>query len=200
LACPRSPIDLLRPRSLGCTRTQAVGSVLAREDPASAGMHESPKGVSVAQHNARMTEISTVEFADGWTVRLRSLYCRATYAGHLEGAHTQRTNDHLIAATINRAIALFGNTPVYVIPPMRTTGRIIDGYSDEGEPARRETLPPICCIGDFEADAVPVADGCASGLIVIWFQSAPPPVPLEAALVNMLGDIRWDDHAASYWY
>ena len=147
-----------------------------------------------------VTGICAVEFADGWTVHFRALYCQATYAGHLEGPHTRLSNDRLISSMTRRANTLFGDTPVDVIPPMRTTGRIIEGYADEGQPVRQESLPPICCIEDFEADVVPGAEGCASGLIVVWFQSAPPPVPIEAELVDMLGDIRWDEHAASYWH
>jgi hypothetical protein len=43
-------------------------------------------------------------------------------------------------------------------------------------------------------------DGCVSGLIVVWSQPAPPSVPIEADLVDMLARIRSDEHAASYWY
>ena len=80
-------------------------------------------------------------------------------------------------------------------------GSIIDGYTDpDGGPVRREMLPPVCCIGAFESDPVPGADGCASGLLVVWFQDWPPPVPLEPDIVNMFSSIDWDAHAATYWY
>jgi hypothetical protein len=151
-------------------------------------------------HHPSVSEICRVVFADGWTVRLRALYCQATYVGDVEGPHTRMSNDRRIHSMSHRANKLFGETPVHVIAPARTTGPIIDGYLDQGQPVRRELLPPICCIGDFEADVVPGEDGCASGLVIIWFQAAPAPVPIEPDLVDMLGDVRWNELAASYWY
>jgi hypothetical protein len=79
-------------------------------------------------------------------------------------------------------------------------GRIIEGYEFAGKPVRRESLPPICCIGDFEADVVPGSDGVGSALIVVWFQEGPPPVPIEPDLVARIADIPWNNLAASHWY
>jgi hypothetical protein len=98
-----------------------------------------------------------------------------------------------------KANDLFGSKPVHIVEPERITGRAIDGYEFEGQPVRRETLPPVCCIGDFEGDVVPGEDGCASGLIVVWFQSEPPPVSIEPQIVDLLFHVPWDERAASYW-
>jgi hypothetical protein len=147
------------------------------------------------------TDISKVQFSDGWSVRLRATFCQATYAGHLEGPITSRRNDAFIRKMCAKANDLFGPKPVHLIEPERVIGRVIEGYEFvEGEPVRRETLPAVCCIGDFEGDAVPGQDGCASGLIVVWFQPAPPPVPIEPQIVDMFFRIPWDDLAVSYWY
>lgn len=99
---------------------------------------------------------------------------------------------------IRKASTLFGKRPVHLLEPERTAGPIIDGYELNGQPVRREMLLPICCIGDFTADAVPGADGCASALVVVWFQLDPPPVLIEPELLNIVGDISWNDLAMSY--
>lgn len=82
----------------------------------------------------------------------------------------------------------------------RPPGPPIEGYELAGQPVLRETLPPVCCIGDFEADVMPGQDGCASGLVIVWFQATPPPVPTEPDLVNLLSQVPWNDLAISYWY
>lgn len=145
--------------------------------------------------------ICSIRFPDAWVLHVRALYSQATYMGHLEGPHTALTNDRRIRAMMHKANQLFGDTPVHLVEPSRTAGRAIDGSATpEGEPARRETLPAVCCIGAFEADPVPGADGCASGLLVVWFQEAPPPVPIEPEIVDLFSRIDWDAPAASYWY
>jgi hypothetical protein len=146
-----------------------------------------------------MSYICNVEFANGWSVRLRALFCQATYVGHLEGPITARKNDGVLRRMSAKANDLFGSKPVQIVEPERITGRAIDGYEFEGQPVRRETLPPVCCIGDFEGDVVPGEDGCASGLIVVWFQSEPPPVSIEPQIVDLLFHVPWDERAASYW-
>jgi hypothetical protein len=148
-----------------------------------------------------MTSICSVTFSDDWVVRLRALHAQATYAGHLEGPLTSWKNDGVIGRMLEKADMLFSNgaTPVHLVPPIRTVGRTVDGYEPAGEPVPRESLPPVWCIGDFEADVVPGADGCASCLIVVWFQEAPPPVPIEPDLVALIANIPWSDLAASYW-
>jgi hypothetical protein len=147
-----------------------------------------------------MSYICTVEFADGWSIRLRALFCQATYAGHLEGPITARQNDGVLRRMKGKANELFGPKPVHLVEPERITGRLIDGDEFESRPVRRESLPPLCCIGDFEGDVIPGQDGCASGLIVMWFQSEPPPVPIEPQIVNLLFHIPWVDLAISYCY
>lgn len=153
--------------------------------------HESLRGVSY---------IHSVTFPDGSVLSLRALFCQATYTDHQEGASTRQTNDARIEALAGQATALFGPTPIHLVQPTRTLGRAIDGRGIEGEPVRRETLPPLCCIGDFEADLAAGPGRRGSGLVVVWFQSEPPPVPIEPDLVNLFHDIPWDDLAASYWY
>jgi hypothetical protein len=39
-----------------------------------------------------------------------------------------------------------------------------------------------------------------SGLLAVWFQEAPPPVPTEPEIVDLFSRIDWDALAASYWY
>lgn len=147
-----------------------------------------------------MSYVHSVTFPDGWVLSLRALFCQATYPDRRYVSFTRQANDRHIEALVGKASALFGPTPVHVVPPIRTVGPVIDGYEIDGEPVRRETLPPVCCIGDFNADLVAGANRRASGLVVVWFQSEPTPVPIEPDLVNLFYDIPWDDLAASYVY
>jgi len=89
------------------------------------------------------SHISKVQFSDDWSVRLRALFCQATYAYHLEGPITQRKNDGFIRKMCAKANDLFGPKPVHLMEPERTIGRVIEGYEAEGQPVRRETLPAI---------------------------------------------------------
>ena len=156
----------------------------------------------VAARIWRVTSICALAFPDGWVVRLRAMYTQATYAGHLEGAITARRNDEIVRKLMRKADELFGfgYIPTHLIEPARTTGTVIEGFSESGRQVRRESLPPVACIGVLDADAVPGADGCASSLIIVWFQQAPAPVPIEADLVDLLVRIPWDELAASYWF
>jgi hypothetical protein len=147
-----------------------------------------------------MTFLASIDFLDGWSVRVRGLLAQATYVNHLEGAFTPLINDRRIKAFRRKATEVFGDRPVYVVEPSRVTGRVIEGMSYEGSPVRRETLPAVCCIADLEGEPVPGEDGCASGLILMWFQDAPPPVPLESLIVDLLSRLDWNEHAATYWY
>lgn len=148
-----------------------------------------------------MSFIATVDFPNGEVVHLVALHAQATYAHHLEGPHTRRSNDGRIRRFREKANTMFGEwLPVLVLEPSRTVGRVIDGYQDDGQPVRSEYLPTVCCIGEFAGGPAAGLDGCASGLIIIWFQEPPPPLPLEADIADMFSRLDWAEHAVSYWY
>src|SRR5437899_2298511 len=146
-----------------------------------------------------MSFIASFDMFDGRTVHLRALYAQATYAWHLEGAHTSVTNDCRIRGFVKKATLLFGDMPAHVVPPARTTGRAIEGLGDGGDPVYREWLPPVCCIASLTSAEVDGADGCFSDLVVIWFQEEPPPVPVQPVLADIVLGLDWDAMALSYW-
>jgi hypothetical protein len=146
-----------------------------------------------------VSHICTVEFPDGWKLSLRALYTQATYADY-DGAPHSAVNNSRIQQILKKAAGLFPGSPIHVVEPERVLGRRIDSLPRDHPALYREYLPSIACIGAFEANVVPGADGCASGLVVVWFQGTPPPVPIEPNLVDMFGDIQWDDLAANYWF
>lgn len=146
-----------------------------------------------------MTHIVSIAYEDR-TVYLRALYCTATYAGHLEGAHTTLTNSRKIEALRRKAEGLFPNQPVFVHEPVRTLGPAIYGYADgAGGPVYRELLPKLTNIAAFDSTEVAGQDGCASSLTIVWFDDAPLCPPLDGGLVDVLSRIDWDAHARSHW-
>ena len=123
-----------------------------------------------------------------------TIHMESTYAGLLEGYPNAAMNDRLIAGLARRAVELFGDWPVQVIEPSRTTRERT--HPTPFGPA--EYLPSYWVAAEF--NSVPLSDTMhASQLIVVWFQEHPFPVPSEA-LLGRLKAMAWDNVARDFEY
>ncbi|MGN6610117.1 MAG: hypothetical protein ACTHMS_24305 [Jatrophihabitans sp.] len=148
-----------------------------------------------------MPYLASLTFPDGWNVRLRCLLCAPTYPEDVRSAEVPRS--HLVLRRFtDLAEQLFPATPVHaVVPPEATTLSSRDGSPIGKTFPTPSQLPPVCCIGDLEADAgtrdvvLPT-----SRLVIIWFQGVPPPVPIEPQVVDVLSRFDWSAHATNCLY
>ena len=146
-----------------------------------------------------MDHLASFTSAAGRVINLTALHVQATYAGHLEGAHTPFTNNRKPSAIPKRAQRLLGGPdPVLVIDPPRRKGTVLPGLTYEGGPVHRETRPPVACMARCSSGPVPGADGAFSSLIVAWFQEAMSPAP-HSVLAQHLQTISWDEGAHTWW-
>ena len=80
-----------------------------------------------------------------------------------------------------------------VIEPLRITKE----HSHSEQLGFPEFLPPYWIATEFISS--PCSGGHASGLVVIWFQAEPFPIPSKAALKQLRG-ITWESVARDFEY
>ena len=121
-----------------------------------------------------------------------TVYIEDTYACVLEGYPMSRLNDRLIANLLKRASAVFGDWPLHLIEPTRTTKEA--PFPPPLPPA--EHLPSCWIAASFNSS--PLSDDMdGSMLILAWFQEQPFPVPTEAVL-QQLKAVAWERFARDF--
>lgn len=118
-----------------------------------------------------------------------SFHMQWTYAGLLLGYPHRTLNDRLLTRLPESATRIFCNLPVHVIEPSRRISPDTP-YGPDSPYGPAEYLPPYWVAADFTSLAIDDAMD-ASGLILVWFQEKPFPIPSETAL-SQLRAVNWE--------
>ncbi len=135
----------------------------------------------------------------GFDVHLHWVEMTLTYGGLIEGVPRQRMNDELfIGRTMEQTRGKWTQYPVHLIPPSRTIPDNHQRFDRHGPHPYGlvEYLPPVQCIGLFEA-GIPNAE--SSCLVVIWFQDHSDTL-IHPEAATELRRIPWDDLARDFGF
>ena len=123
---------------------------------------------------------------DGRVIRASRYSAEETYGDYLELTLSEKTNRLHIQWLLDATRQQFDHWPVVLIEPVM-------GTDSKGRPC----LPNVQCVALFTSTPVWDAAADQSGLVVIWHQEEPSPIPSDEAR-GRLSRLDWAAHATDY--
>ena len=125
----------------------------------------------------------------------RSYFVSETFAGLLEGAPTEESNERVLRVLPDRLRGIFGGLPFHIIEPTLVFSELASKWHG------REILllPPVCIAAEFRSSPARDQSMHASALIIAWFQDHDSPILSEENRLRLAG-VNWEALAVDFEY